>query len=98
MGFKQAKTAVIQSLRDMAYGHEPRRDINEKNLLHTGVVAPEDVIQMVMHCTGRDYSTGPHDMDRTIEVHRLKPKGKFDGWYIKFYFVPDGTMFISIHQ
>jgi hypothetical protein len=37
-------------------------------------------------------------MDRTVEVHTLKPTGKYDGWYIKFYFVADGSMFISVHQ
>lgn len=84
--------------RFQAFGHEPRKDINDKNLLHTGAVTPEKVEEMVLCCSGRDHKIGPHDMDRSIEVHTLKPKGKFDGWYIKFYFVADGSMFISVHQ
>ncbi len=98
VGFNETRKQVIKCLRNHAFDHEPRKDIDQKNLLHTGKVTPDEVIIMVMHCTGKDHSTGPHDMDRSVEVHKLKPKGKFDGWYIKFFFVPSGTLFISVHQ
>jgi hypothetical protein len=98
VGFNEARKRVIVCLRDRAFDHEPRRDINQKNLLHAGKVSPDEVVDMVMCCIGKDHSIGPHDVDRSIEVHKLKPGGKFDGWYIKFYFVPNGTLFISVHQ
>ncbi len=98
VGFLDARRRVIDCLRNQAFDHEPRRDINQKNLLHTGQVTSDEVVKMVVYCNGKDHSVSPHDLDRSVDVHTLKPKGKFDGWYIKFFFVPNGTMFISVHH
>ena len=98
VGFIEARSKILKCLRESAYDPEPRKDIHEKNLLYTGEVTPTQVEEMVICCSGKDHKTEPHDMDRFIEVHKLKPRGKMDGWYVKFYFVPNGTMFISVHR
>src|SRR4051812_13839503 len=98
MGFKETKAKVIECLRQGNFAHEPRKDINANNLLHTQVVSPTEVVEMVLCCSGSDHKPDFHDADRSVPIHILKPKGKYDGWYIKFYFVADGTMFISVHN
>lgn len=98
MGFRETKARAIKCLEELTFDHEPRADRHLKNLLYTEAVTPAEVKEMILCCGGTEHTPGFHDMDRSIPIHILKPKGKYDGWYIKFYFVPDGTMFISVHQ
>jgi len=97
-GFNEVRNRVIECLTEQNFDHEPRMDMVEKNLLFAGKVSPESVIEMVLYSKGTDHLTRLHDFDQKILVHIIKPKGKYDGWYIKFFFVPNGTMFISVHN
>lgn len=93
-GFKAAKSALLAALRSGNYQHEVRDDIDVKNLLSTGAMAPSALVAIINRATGLDHSTSPHHGDASITVHVLKT----GGWYVKFYFLDPSTFFISVHQ
>lgn len=92
MGFKNAKSKVIRDLLAGDYAHEARGSIDEKNLLQSGKLSPNEVAAVLKMSRGQDYSSSPHHQDSSIEVHVIKCRD----WYVKFYFDPY-TMFISVH-
>lgn len=104
MGFRDAKVRVIRCLLSGAYQHEQRGDIDVKNLLAIGEIGAAEVIEVLKHARGTDYSVSPHHRVRAVDVHLVKRQG----WYIKWYFLTengapagvedDGAMFISIHR
>jgi hypothetical protein len=98
VGFKEIRALVIGCLKSGSFEHEIRADIEDKNMLFTGQVSPGDVIDMILACRGNDHQASPHDFRPSIMVHVLKPKGKYLGWYIKFYCIEPGTFFISVHK
>ncbi len=93
-GFTRAKRALQAALRDGSYQHEARSGINTKNLLATGAVSAETVLEVVKRCNGSHCESSPHHSVPSVMVHVLRR----DGWYIKFYFVDPVTTFISVHQ
>lgn len=94
MGFKKAKTKLLQALSSGTFLHEVRDAIEEKNLLSTGDVSANDVIDIVKRCNGTHHTMSAHHQVPGVTVHILKR----DGWYIKFYFLEPDTYFISVHQ
>lgn len=99
MGFKEARQKVIKSLNEGLYQHETRTSIEVKNLLATGKVTTDEVVDMLKKCGGRHHTSSAHHTEKGIQVHIIKPD-KPDRWYIKFYFLdPEApeTMFISVH-
>ncbi|HJM49286.1 MAG TPA: hypothetical protein QGF63_05485 [Alphaproteobacteria bacterium] len=94
MGFRDAKRRVIQALKGSVFQHAVRGEIDEKDLLHSGVVTKEEVLEIVKMCNGTHHTETPHHLDGSIVVHVLKR----DGWYIKFYFVDTNAFFISVHK
>ena len=99
MGFREARSKVIQSLQSMRYQHEARASIEVKNLLATGKVTAGEVVKMLTRCKGQHRSTSPHHTAKGVTVHVFRPDVP-DKWYIKCYFLdpemPE-TMFISVH-
>lgn len=93
-GFSAVKRAVIDALRSGRYLHEARGDIDAKNLLLTGVVSAAEIARVIAGANGREHRVSPHHSVRHIEVHVIKSQG----WYVKFYFLDDGTWFISVHK
>jgi hypothetical protein len=99
VGFKGARSTLIRCLRDGDFDHENRGDILSKNLLFAGKVTVDEVIEMAIACTGLDHQEGPHDNSKIkVLVHTLTPRGKFDGWYIKFYIPHPHVIVISVHK
>ena len=94
MGFKDARSAVIQALKEGAYQHESRSGPDEKNLLRIGAVSAEVVCEIIVKCNGNDHMMSPHHADNAIIVHVLRR----DGWYIKFYIIEPDAIFISVHK
>ncbi|MDH3997512.1 MAG: hypothetical protein OET90_01620 [Desulfuromonadales bacterium] len=97
MGFKDAKEGALRCLRSGDYAHAVRDEIDVKNLLACGLVTEEDVIALINRTKGNQHEERPHDNDRSVTVHIFKPQHKGVTWYIKFYFVEPGVMFISVH-
>ncbi len=94
LGFKEVKRRVILALEKGTYIHEARASIDEKNLLQSGDVSADDVLDIIKRCMGQHHTSGKHHF-LECEVHVLKR----DGWYIKFHFDQDpDTVFISVHQ
>jgi hypothetical protein len=87
------KARVIDDLTAGRFQHEARRGVARKHVLQQGVVTPDAVITGIQRCTPTQYLTGRHHRVPEIWVHLMKPTG----WYIKFYFVEDATLFISVH-
>jgi hypothetical protein len=104
VGFKDAQRAAIQALRDGCIQHEARGEIDEKNLLVTGDVTPEQVIRLLSACRGTQHECRPHHQAPTIDVHLFKPEASLEPntpkvrWYIKLYFIEPDVWFISVHK
>ena len=94
MGFREAKKRVLEALISGSFIHAIRDRIDEKNLLHTGDVSAEEVVEIITRCNGTHHTETPHHTIATTTTHVLKS----DGWYIKFYFIDQDTVFISVHQ
>lgn len=98
MGFKAAKAQVLECLKNGHVLHEQRNNIDVKNLLAVGDITTDDVAEIILKAQGDDYSSSPHDMDRTIEVHIIKRRISTNNWYIKWYFIEPNSVFISVHR
>ena len=92
MGFTAVKAMAIAKLLAGDYAHEGRGDIDDKNLLATGVVSAKDVADVLKRSRGQDHTSSAHHQDASVEVHVIA----CSGWYVKFYFDPE-LMFISVH-
>ncbi|HSG07355.1 MAG TPA: hypothetical protein VLA36_03290 [Longimicrobiales bacterium] len=91
---------MIRALVDGNYQHEARGALSEKNLLAIGDVDEADVIRLVRRTRGDQYSTTPHDWDRTTMVHLFRPVLGRQRWYVKVYFLDqpsDTAVFVSVH-
>jgi hypothetical protein len=97
MGFKQVKTKVLECLKTGHILHEERDSIDIKNLLSTGVVSVEEVMEIIGRARGNDYSSSPHHFDDKIDVHVINTTCLGRSWYIKWYFTEPDSVFISIH-
>ena len=93
MGFKEAKRRVLEALAEGDFLNDVRDKIDEKNLLHTGEMTAEDVMEIVNMCNGTHHVEAPHHAAAGVSVHVLRR----DGWYIKFYFIDEETHFLSVH-
>lgn len=93
-GYSSVKRALIAALRSGNYQHAVRNDIDEKNLLATGVVSAAEVIHCVTRSHGGQYSCSPLHGSVNIPCRLIRSHG----WYIKFYFIEPDTYFISVHQ
>jgi hypothetical protein len=105
VGFKDAQRAAIEALRQGRIQHEARAGaIDEKNLLLTGDVTPEQVVRLLSACRGTQHSSGPHHQVSSIEVHVFRPEARLEAtapkerWYIKLYFTEPDAWFISVHR
>lgn len=74
--------------------HEARNAIDVKNELATGAVTAAEVRRVIVRCNGTHHSASPHHADASIEVHVLRR----ERWYIKFYFLDEDAVFISVHR
>ena len=93
MSFNAVKKKAISDLSSGNYAHEGRNDIDEKNLLKTGEISANSVVDLSRMSRSSEHSSSRHHQDASIVIHVIKLRG----WYLKFYFDPD-TMFISVHQ
>lgn len=98
MGFKEAKSKVIQCLNTGHVLHEERGNIDTKNLLSIGVITTEELVKIISRSSGNQYSSSPHHFDSHIEVHVIKTSYFREIWYIKWYFLEPDSVFISVHH
>jgi len=98
MGFKDIKQQVIDCLNKGLVSHEQRNDINIKNLLAIGQVTLDQTADALRRSRGDSYSTSPHHLDTSVDVHIVKTRHSGKEWYIKWYFVEPNSVFISVHH
>lgn len=97
-GFREARRRVLKALTEGAWQHEARNAIDVKNELATGAVSAAEVIAVISGCNGTHHAASPHHADASVEVHVLKRPIGTSRWYIKFYFLDEDTVFISVHR
>lgn len=100
LGLKDVRVAVIKKLEEGRIQHETTRsgDINEKNLLLTGRVTVDEVVEIIMATKGTGFTTSKlHGYDN-IDVHIFEHKKKGINWYIKCYLIEPDIWFISVHH
>ena len=95
LGFKDIKKLAIQKIKEGSIQHEPREF--GKNFYAQGEITDEEVIEIFKNCKGDQYSTDKHHLIKSISVHVIKAIGKYDGLYVKFYFIEPDIWFISVH-
>lgn len=98
MGFKAVKAKTLACLQRGDVSHEQRGLIDIKNLLAIGQVSLDEVAGIIARARGDAYSSSPHHFDSSIEVHVVKTQYGGQSWYIKWYFVDPGSVFISVHH
>jgi hypothetical protein len=99
MGFKAAKVALVDALRQRNFEHENREP--EKNLLAVGDIEADEVARLVLKTSSREYDESQHHWDPSVAVHTFRPTVDGQRWYIKAYFIgrpEDGATFISVHR
>jgi len=94
LGFNEIKKQAIQCILADNVQHEARE--SSKNLYASGYLSDEVVIKIIESCRGDCYEKNRHHF-LNVDVHILKPKGKYDGYYVKFYFIEPDVWFISVH-
>jgi hypothetical protein len=97
VGFKEAKSKLIQCLKMGRVLHEERNDIDVKNLLAIGTVTLDEAVYIVGRSRGDDYSVSPHHFDTEIDVHVIKTRLSVRAWYIKWYLLGSDIVFIRFH-
>lgn len=100
MGLKDIRVEVIRKLQEGRILHETTRsgNIDEKNLLLTGKITVEEVIELIYATRGTGYSTSKHHLDMSIDVHIFRVKKGESEWYIKCYLIEPDLWFISVHK
>ena len=98
IGYKDIKRQVIHCLKKGLVSHEQRNNIDIKNLLAIGQVTLEQTADALRRSSGDSYSTSPHHLDPSIDVHIVKTIHAGKNWYIKWYFVEPNSVFISVHH
>lgn len=98
MGFKSVKSKILDCLARGDISHEQRNDIDIKNLLATGQVSANEVSEILGRARGDSYSSSPHHIIASIDVHIVKTRYAGKAWYIKWYFVDPSSVFISVHH
>lgn len=96
MPFLTARRQAIDCLLNYEFHAEDRADAPQKNLLATGQVTPQEVIEILKGCLGdkRWYNEWLDRSGSKVTVHEFKTKI----WYIKLYFLEPKCVFISVHQ
>jgi hypothetical protein len=104
MGFKEARREAIRAIEEGRIQHEARDEVDEKNLLLTGEVTPDQVVRLLRACRGTQYACSPHHLVGEIDVHVFAPEARIGTsadrkrWYIKLYFLEPEVWFISVHE
>jgi hypothetical protein len=104
MGFRKIRQEAIRAIEEGRIQHEARDEVDEKNLLLTGELSAEQVVQLLKICRGTQYACSAHHLMRDIDVHVFKPYGKLNAaavgkqWYIKLYLLEPDVWFISVHE
>lgn len=96
MGLKNVRQKVIKCLKSGRIQHVTSRSGNivEKNLLVTGQITVEEVIELINRTKGNDFKCVKHHILKNIDVYIFKP----NNWYIKCYFIEPDIFFISVHR
>ena len=95
MGFNEIKKKAVDCIKEGRYKND-KRDL-EKNLFANRLLTEEDLLKIINSCNGDCYEVGKHHHMEAIPVHKLKPIGRYDGLYVKFYFLEPNIVFISVH-
>ena len=57
-----------------------------------------DVAGIIGRSRGDAYSSSPHHLDASVDVHIIKTTHSGKDWYVKWYFVDPSSVFISVHN
>jgi hypothetical protein len=99
MGYDNIIKRVIKCILDGEVEHQSREGEADKNIYMTGEMSDNDMLNLFKCCKGNRYKCEILH-GTTSEVHIMKSVGKYDGYYIKFYFNEDTkrAVFISVHE
>ncbi len=96
--FEKLKLRVIEYVENDRYDHQSRKHVKEKNLFQLGIVSKDFVIELIRLTKLEEYKIAPHYLLEKTAVHIFRPVCVNEPWYIKFYFLENGMIFISVHK
>ncbi len=90
---------VIECLEQCCFVNITRNNIDKKNLLETGSIDRNKLIDILNKTKDSDYSNSPHhDNTKNSLVHIVKTNFSGMNWYIKWYYEECTCFFISVHN
>lgn len=89
------KRKAIELINRGQIQFEPRQF--GKNLYADGIVSDNDIIQIIANSKGDHHRISQHHFLKDVEVHIIKAIDRYDGFYVKFYFIEPDIWFISVH-
>ena len=89
---------TIKCLQQGNIQHQERANLDVKNLLSTGEIDENYVIEILKRINSNEYKSSPHHYDSKIIVHIVETKFDAIYWYIKWYFDEPNCVFISVHN
>jgi hypothetical protein len=97
-GYSVIRKRILKCLDKDKFQHAQRNNVDIKNLLATGAVSKDEIIEFIKKSNGALHESSPHHFIPDVLVHIIKN----DVWYVKFYFLnfddEDVSVFISVHN
>jgi len=99
MKFSEVRKVLKTKLLVGEIQHEARHGgFDKKNLLATGDVTPDDVIEMLDCAKVFNFKVAKHhNKEVDINVYIFTPSWNDEKWYIKAYIIEPDAWFISVH-
>ena len=95
MGFKEAKRVLIESPYNMEFTHFTERSlIWEKNILYSGEVNVNFVLNIIKECEEKHYFP-ENSWDADDKKSHTFING---GWYIKYIILKGTVSILSVHE
>jgi hypothetical protein len=103
LGFKRARSIIIECLRSGDYAHWPRDNFQEKNWLAANRITVDQLASLLGRCNGTQHRPGKEPAEEGTEVHEFLPEDDGVRWYIKASVDTDSgdltihTVIMSVH-
>jgi hypothetical protein len=100
VGLTEVRKKALDCLDKGQVLHEARvgGKVDSKNLLQIDKITIDEVKELINKTKGGQHTHSPHHLDKSIDVHVMKPVKDKVAWYIKFYFIEPNLIFISVHK
>jgi hypothetical protein len=98
MGFKSIKDKLLLALEEGGFFNDPDTAPGKNRLdCPENQIEIEEAIKIVQSCSGDKYKEDKHH-GKEGSIHIFKAQGRYDGWYVKIYFIDEFVWIKSFHD